>query len=112
MSHITLLCNLSVKIDFSLDSESKYHENQEKKGLHFLKVKKRSKMTKSKMAAKLYKINIFTNNFATTYAGDMNNMSILMFSGMRKPILSFVFRKKYCPVYSYANMSKKNRILQ
>ena len=35
MSHITLSCNLSVKIDFSLDSDSKYHEDQEKKGLHF-----------------------------------------------------------------------------
>ena len=35
MSHITLSCNLPVKIDFSLDSDSKYHENQEKKGLHF-----------------------------------------------------------------------------
>ena len=33
-------------------------------------------------------------------------MSILMFSGMRKPILSFVFRKKYCKVYIYANISK------
>ena len=35
MSHITLSCNLSVKIDFSLDSDSKYHEDQENKGLHF-----------------------------------------------------------------------------
>ena len=35
MSHITLSCNLSVKIDFSLDSDSKYHGDQEKKGLHF-----------------------------------------------------------------------------
>ena len=35
MSHITLPCILSVKIDFSLDSDSKYHEDQEKKGLHF-----------------------------------------------------------------------------
>ena len=35
MSHITLSCNLSVKIDFSLASDSKYHENQEKKGSHF-----------------------------------------------------------------------------
>ena len=35
MSHITLSCNLSVKIYFSLDSDSKYHEDQEKKGLHF-----------------------------------------------------------------------------
>ena len=35
MSHITLSCDLSVKIDFSLDSDSKYHEDQEKKGLHF-----------------------------------------------------------------------------
>ena len=51
-------------------------------------------MAKLKMAAKEYKI-----NFATTYARDINNMSILMFSGMRKPILSLVFRKKYCKVY-------------
>ena len=35
MSHITPPCNLSVKIDFSLDSDSKYHEDQEKRGLHF-----------------------------------------------------------------------------
>ena len=50
MSHITLSCNLSVKIDFSLDSE-----DQEKKGLHFLEVDKRSKMANLKMAAKVYK---------------------------------------------------------
>ena len=36
MSHITRSCNVSVKIDFSLDSDSKYHEDQENKGLHFL----------------------------------------------------------------------------
>ena len=35
MSHITLSCILSVKIDFSLDSDSKYYEDQEKKGLHY-----------------------------------------------------------------------------
>ena len=35
MSHITLSCDLSVKIDFSLDSDSKYHKDQEKKELHF-----------------------------------------------------------------------------
>ena len=35
MSHITLSCTLAVKIDFSLDSDSKYHEDQEKTGLHF-----------------------------------------------------------------------------
>ena len=35
MSHITLPCILTVKIDFSLDSDSKYHEDQEKKELHF-----------------------------------------------------------------------------
>ena len=29
-----------------------------------------------------------------------------MFSGMRKLILSFVFRKKYCKIHIYANMSK------
>ena len=48
------------------------------------------------------KINIFTNNFATTYARDINNVSILMFLGMRKLIISFVFRKKYCKVSIYA----------
>ena len=37
MSHITLSCILSIKIDFSLDSDIKYHEDQEKKGLHFFK---------------------------------------------------------------------------
>ena len=51
-------------------------------------------MAKSKMAAKVYKNKHNTNNFATTYAREINNMSILMFSGMRKPILSFVFRKR------------------
>ena len=35
MSPITLSYILSVKIDFSLDSDSKYHEDQEKRGLHF-----------------------------------------------------------------------------
>ena len=35
MSHITFSCILSVKIDFPLDSDPKYHEDQEKKGLHF-----------------------------------------------------------------------------
>ena len=55
MSHITLSCILSVKIDFALDSDTKYHEVQKKKGLHFLKVKKISKLAKSKMAASVYK---------------------------------------------------------
>ena len=54
MSHITLSCILSVKIYFSLDSNSKYHEDK-KKGLHFLKVEKTSEMAKSKMAASVYK---------------------------------------------------------
>ena len=49
-------------------------------------------MAKSKMAAKVYK-NEHTNNLATTYARDINNMSILMFSGMGNPILLFVFKK-------------------
>ena len=35
MSHITHSCILSVKIDFPIDSDSKYNEDQEKKGLHF-----------------------------------------------------------------------------
>ena len=69
-------------------------------------------MAKSKMAANVYKINIFANNFATTYARDINNISILMFLGMRKQILSLVFRKKYFKVYIYANISKNNRISQ
>ena len=71
-----------------------------------------SKMAKSKMAANVYKINVFTNNFATTYARDINSMSILMFSGMRKQILSFVLRKKYCKVHIYAKIRKNNRISQ
>ena len=50
-------------------------------------------MAKSEMAANVYKINIFANNFATTYARDINNMSILIFSGMRTQIRSFVFSK-------------------
>ena len=92
MSHITLSCILSVKIDFSLDSDSKYHEDQEKKVLHFFKL---SKWRNPGWPSTYIKINIFTNNFTTTYARDMNHMSILMFSVMRKHILSFVFRKKY-----------------
>ena len=59
------------------------------------------------MAAKVYK-----NKHIYEYARDINNMSILIFSGMIKPILSFVFRKKYCKVYIYANMSKNNWISQ
>ena len=35
MSHIIVPCIFSVKIDFLLDFDSKYHEDQEKKGLHF-----------------------------------------------------------------------------
>ena len=34
MSYITLSCILSVKIDLSFGSDTKYHENQDKKGLH------------------------------------------------------------------------------
>ena len=71
-----------------------------------------SKMAKSKMAANVYKNKHFTNNFAATYARDINNKSIFMFSGMRKPILSFVFGKKYSKVYIYVNISKNNRISQ
>ena len=113
MSHITLSCNLSVKIDFSLDSDSKYHENQEEKGLHFFyRSIKGLKRRNQRWPPKYIKLNIFTHNFATTYARDINNMSILMLSGMRKPILSLVFRKKYYRVYIYANMNKNKRISQ
>ena len=113
MSHITPSCILSVKIDFSLDSDSKYHEDQEKKGLHFFIGRENGAKRRNPRWPPTYiKINIFANNFAATYARDMNNMSILMFSGMRKQILSFVFRKKYCKIYIYANISKNNRISQ
>ena len=54
MSHIILSSDLSVKIDFSLDSDSKYHVNQEK-GIAFFIGREKSKMAKSKMAAKVYK---------------------------------------------------------
>ena len=37
MSHIIVPCLFSVKIDYLLDSDSKYHEDQEKKGLQILK---------------------------------------------------------------------------
>ena len=91
MSHITLSCNLFVKIDFSLDYDSKDHE---KKGIAFFyRSIKGLKWRNQRWPPKYIKLNIFTNNFATTYARDINNMSILMFSGMRKPILSLVFRK-------------------
>ena len=40
MSHITLSCILSVKIYFLLDYDSKYHEDQEKRGLNFFKDRK------------------------------------------------------------------------
>ena len=56
------------------------------------------------------KIDIFTNNFATTYARVINEMSILMFSGLKKTFLWFVYREKYCKVYIYANISKNNPI--
>ena len=35
VTYITLPCIWSVKIAFSLDSDAKYHEDQEKKRLHF-----------------------------------------------------------------------------
>ena len=99
MSRITLSCNLSVKIDFSLDSDSKYHEDQEKRDCILYRSKKGLRWRNPRWPPKYIKINISTNNFAATYARDINNMSILMFSGMIKPILSFVFRKIYCNVY-------------
>ena len=55
MSHITLSCILSVKINFSLDSDSKYHEDQEKKGLDFFKGRENIQNCEYKMAASVYK---------------------------------------------------------
>ena len=111
MSHITLECNVSVKIDFSLDSDSKYNEDQEKKGLHFFIGRENGPTWQNPRWPPTYiKINIFANNFATTYARDINNMPTLMFSGMRKQILTLFLEKKYCKVYIYANISKNNRI--
>ena len=113
MSHITLSCILSVKIDFSLDSNLKYHEDQEKKELHFFIGRENGQKWRNPRWPPTYiKINIFANNFATTYARDINTMSILMFSCMRKQIRSFVFCFRYCKVYIYANISKNNRISQ
>ena len=84
-----------------------------KKGIAFFyRSIKGLKWRNQRWPPKYIKLNIFTNNFATTYARDINNMSILMFSGMRKPILLLVFRKKYCKVYIYANMNKNKRISQ
>ena len=110
MSHLTLSCILSVKIDFSLDSDSKYHEDQEKKALHFFIGRENGpKWRNPRWPPTCIKINIFANNFAATYARDINNMSVLLFSGMRKQILSFVLEKIYCKVYIYANRGKNNR---
>ena len=78
----------------------------------FLKTRKCPQWRNPRWPPAYIKINLFTNSFATTYATDMNNMSMLMFSDMRKPILSFVFRKKHCKVYIYANISKNKRISQ
>ena len=109
MSHIPLSCNFCVKIDFSFDSGSKYYKDQEKKkDSIFYRSRKGLKCLKwlnPRWPPKYIKIKIFTNNFATTYARHINNMSILMFSGIRKPILSFDFRNKYCKVYIHANMN-------
>ena len=66
-------------------------------------LRKRSKCRNLRWPPAYIKINIFTNYFAATYARDINNMYILMFSGMRKPIIAFVFIKKS---YSYVNISK------
>ena len=91
MSHITLSHIMKIK----------------KKGIAFFYMSRKGlKWRNPRWPPKYIKINIFTNNFATTYARDINNMSTLMFSSMKKPILSFVFRKKYCKVYIYANMIK------
>ena len=77
MSHITLSCILFVKIDFSLDSDSKYHE---KEGLHFFIGRENGPKWRNPRWPLTYKkMNIFANNFATTYARDIHNMSILMF---------------------------------
>ena len=72
MSHITLSCILYVKIDFSIDSDAKYNENQEKKELHFFRSRKCLKWRKPRWPQAYIKINIFTNNFATTYYRDIN----------------------------------------
>ena len=113
MSHMTLSCILSVKNIFSQDSDSKYHEDEEKKELHFFNGRENGPKWRNPRWPPTYiKLNIFANNFATTYPSDIKNISILMFSGIRKQNLSFVFRKKYCKVYINANISKNNRISQ
>ena len=53
-----------------------------------------SKTAKSKMAASVLKKIHFTHNFTTIYDRDTHDMSVLMFSGMRNPIMAFIFREK------------------
>ena len=66
-----------------------------KKGIDFFyRSIKGLKWRNQRWPPKYIKLNIY--NFATTYARDINNMSILMFSGMRKPILSLVFSLYLC----------------
>ena len=55
MSHVSLTCILSVKIDLSLDSDTKYQEDQEKRNCVLFLIDKMSKMAKFKMAANVYK---------------------------------------------------------
>ena len=59
MSQITRSCILSVKIDFQLDSDSKYYEDQEKKGLHFLCRENGQKWRNPRWPPTYIKINIF-----------------------------------------------------
>ena len=51
------------------------------------------------------KINIFTNNFAATYARDIHNMSIVMFSGKIEP---FFFLNSW-GLYDIISMSNQGK---
>ena len=64
---------------------------KKKRDCIFHRSRKGLKWRNPRWTPKRLKINISTNNFATTYARDI--MSILMFSGMRKPILSLFLEK-------------------
>ena len=98
---------LTVKIDFSLVLTQNIMKIKTKRFGIFSMLRKWSKCRNPRWPPAYIKKNIFTNNFATTYARDINNMYILMFSGMRKPIIAFVFGKKS---YSYVNISENNWI--
>ena len=75
-----ILCILSY--DFKKLTICLYNKIKKKKDCIFYRPKKCLKRRNPRWPPTNIKIKIFTNNFTTAYAGDINNMSILTFSGM------------------------------